>query len=322
MIRIGFLVGLLGLFGMVSCSGDPGDFKILYVNSYHPGYPSSDDITEGLREMVQKPGILLKILYMDTKRNQDEEFIRKKSESILKEMEAFGPDLLIVSDDNAVKYLVVPYLLDQRIPIVFCGVNWTAAPYRLPHDHITGMIEVLPVDEGIRFIKGMRPGISRVMILSENSVSEHKNIGFITPILENMGFIVDYRLAGTFDEWKPFFILANERADVIYMPTNGAIRGWKNEEAIQFIRENIKIPTVTCDDFMMPYAVLGVTKVQKEQGIWAGETALKIRKGYRISQIEITKNSEIRIWWNPGLAEIIHLMPDRAWLKDVNLFEY
>jgi hypothetical protein len=32
------------------------------------------------------------------------------------------------------------------------------------------------------------------------------------------------------------------------------------------LKKNIKIPIVTCDDFMMPFAVFGLTKVAKEQG--------------------------------------------------------
>jgi ABC-type uncharacterized transport system substrate-binding protein len=286
------------------------------------GYPSSDDITEGIKTTLQQPDIHLKILYMDTKRNQGEAFIRSKTLEILDEMKNFGPDVLIVSDDNAVKYLVVPHLLNQEIPIVFCGVNWSAEPYELPRDHVTGMLEVLPVEEGLRIAREMDPDISRVAILSENSLSEQKNIGFITPILEDMNLAVDYQLASTFDEWKTFFNLANEQADMIYMPTNGAIRNWDKKEAIRFIQENLKLPLLTCDDFMMPYAVIGVTKVQREQGIWAGETALKIRKGIKVSSIEITENSKVKIWWNPELAEIIHLTPDQTLLQEAIIYHY
>ena len=56
-----------------------------------------------------------------------------------------NPDLLIVSDDNAVKYLVVPNFQDDPMPIVFCGVNWTADQYDLSHCNITGILELLPI---------------------------------------------------------------------------------------------------------------------------------------------------------------------------------
>lgn len=322
MIKNYFLTVLLGLWILMSCSGNLDPFKVLYVNSYHPGYPSSDDITEGIKSTLQQPGIRLKTLYMDTKRNQDEAFIQSKALEILDEMNDYDPDVLIVSDDNAVKYLIVPHLLEHEIPIVFCGVNWSAESYGLPRDHITGMLEVLPVEKSMRIVREMNPDISRVVILSENSLSEQKNTGFITPILEKMNLNVKYQLAGTFDEWKSFFNLANEEADVIYMPTNGAIRNWDQEEAIRFIRGNLKIPLITCDDFMMPYAVLGVTKVQSEQGIWAGETALKIRKGIKVSSIGITENSQVKIWWNPELAEVIHLNPEQNLLQEAIIYRY
>lgn len=318
-----FLMFILpGCGWLISCSSDTHPFKILYINSYHEGYPSSDDITAGIKNTVQQPGVVLKIFYLDSKQNQEEVFIRRKTAEILKEMDSYNPDVLIVSDDNAVKYLVVPYLMNREIPIIFCGVNWTAAPYGLPNEHITGMLEVLPVEEGMKLIRKMDPSISRVAILSENSVSELKNIEFITTILKNAGLVVTYRLANTFDEWKSFFKLANENSDVIYMPTNGAIKGWQKEEAINFIRETMQVPLLTCDDFMMPYAILGVTKVQQEQGIWAGEAALKIRGGIKLSMIGLTHNSAVKIWWNAELAKQIHLIPDDTLLTEINQFEY
>jgi hypothetical protein len=131
-----------------------------------------------------------------------------------------------------------------------------------------------------------------------------------------------YWLTNIFDEWKSLFKLANENSDVIYLPTNTAIKDWNQKEAIRFIRGTIRIPVLTCDDFMMPYVVLGVTRVQEEQGIWAGESALLIRAGIQISTIEVTENSEVMIWCNPELAEQIHLKPDETLLKEINQFQY
>ncbi len=67
-----------------------------------------------------------------------------------------------------------------------------------------------------------------------------------------------------------------EDPDIVYIPTNGAVKGWNKEEAVDFVYRNISLPLVTREDFMMPYVVVGVTKIAKEQGIWAATTAQKI----------------------------------------------
>jgi ABC-type uncharacterized transport system substrate-binding protein len=307
---------------MMGCVDRPESCRILYINSYHPGYPSSDEITEGIKAAVSHKDVDLEVVYMDTKKNQEESFIREKAREIFHMIEESEPDVLIVSDDNAVASLVVPYLLDSTIPVIFCGVNWTAEPYGLPSGHITGMLEILPVEEGIIILKAQGLSISSMTILSENSPSEKKNITHISRILKNVGIEVNYLLASDFNEWKNHFLKANDQSDAIYMPTNGAIRDWDHKEAIRFIRESIKVPLITCDEFMMPYVVVGVTKVQREQGEWAGKTALMVLEGTDVSAIKLTKNTRIRTWWNPDLAEQIKFMPGEKFLKEANRFEY
>jgi ABC-type uncharacterized transport system substrate-binding protein len=296
--------------------------KILYVNSYHPGYPSSDEITEGIKAAVSHKNVDLEIVYMDTKKNQEEAFIREKAREIFNIIDESKPDVLIVSDDNAVAWLVVPYLASYPVPVVFCGVNWTAEPYGLPAGHITGMLEILPVEEGIIILKAQGLSIASMTILSENSPSEKKNITHISRILENAGIEVNYLLASDFNEWKNHFLEANGQADAIYMPTNGAIRDWDHAEAIRFIRESARVPLMTCDEFMMPYVMIGVTKVQYEQGEWAGKTALRILEGTDVSAIKLTQNTRIRTWWNPELGELINFMPGEKFLKEATRYAY
>ena len=85
------------------------------------------------------------------------------------------------------------------------------------------------------------------------------------------------------------FITANAESDAIFLPTNGAIRGWKNDEAREFVGEHIQIPVFTCDDFMMEFSVMGITKVTREQGEWAARRALEILKGRSSSDIPVAR---------------------------------
>ena len=278
--------------------------KIFYINSYHDGYPSSDDIREGILETLNDEAVILEVFYMDTKRNPDPDMVAIKVREALEIIERFNPDLILASDDNAVDKLVVPHLQDLGHPIVFCGVNWSTDKYELK-DNVTGMLEVLPLRECIQTIQRMNPDISSISVLSENSQSERNNRELLDTLYRNLGLEVEYRLVDDFAQWKAAFIELGASTDLIYMPTNGAIKNWDSEEARAFVEGNLNVPTITCDDFMMEYCVFGLTKVAREQGEWAAQTALDILNGQSPSEIPFAHNHRFNTCLNKKLGKLI-----------------
>lgn len=317
-----FFTYLILVLLIAGCSQPPAKKSILYINSYHEGYGSSDDIARGIFETLEGKEIDLEVIYMDTKRNLEPEYIEKISRQIADSIKRKSPDLIIASDDNAVAYVVSAYLKDVPTPVVYCGVNWTADQYDLPESHITGMLEVLPFEQGIELTKTFHPEIQNVYVLSENSNSEQKNIQYIAEICDDLDLDLHYKLVKDFDAWKKGFLEGNESSDLVYIPTNGAISDWDEEQAINFIKENIKKPVMSCDDFMMPYCVFGLTKVQSEQGVWAAETAISILDGKDPASIPQAKNKQTQIWFNPTLADIINIKPDKEFLEKSTVYRY
>jgi ABC-type uncharacterized transport system substrate-binding protein len=303
-----YLLILTGALLFCSCSlNQKADeaVRIVYVNSYHEGYGSSDDVMEGIVETLQGENIELKKFFLDAKRKTVETDIQESVQHILREIQEFNPALMIVSDDNAVKELVVPYFNNSSLPVVFCGVNWSAEQYGLG-SNITGMLEVLPLRECLKEVVSNYPETKRLVVLSENSLSEQNNRLLLDTLYRNMGLEVTYKLADDFEAWKAMFLEANSDADLIYMPTNGAIKNWDNNSAREIIENHVKIPVVTCDDFMMPYAVFGLTKVAKEQGVWAAKTAMEVLHGKSPADIPQTRNREMKAWLNDSLAARIN----------------
>ena len=319
---IEFFTFFLLIILIAGCAKKTDQKHILYINSYHEGYGSSDDISRGIHETLEGQDIDLKVFYMDTKRNMDPDYIEKISQQIADSIKENSPDLIIASDDNAVAYVVSTHLKDLTIPVVYCGVNWTAEQYDLPNSHITGMLEVLPFEQGIELTRSFHPEIQNVYVLSENSNSEQKNIEYIAEICDDMDLSLHYKLVEDFDAWKEGFLEGNKSSDLVYIPTNGAIKDWDKQLAIDFIKDNIQKPVMSCDDFMMPYCVFGLTKVQSEQGVWAAETALKILAGKDPSTIPQAKNKQTQIWFNPTLAEIININPDKEFIDNSTVFKY
>ncbi|RIV17978.1 hypothetical protein DYU11_30185 [Fibrisoma montanum] len=289
-------------------------YQVLYINSYHAGYGSSDSVMAGIRQtLAASDNVALNVCFMDTKRHPD--LATAKAQAIKQQIDYLKPDLVIASDDDAVREVVVPYLKNSSIPVVFCGVNWSAKAYGLPVANVTGMLEVVPIRETLETMKRCYPQARKLVILSENSPAEQKNTQVLDTLYRALGFSPEYALVDDFNAWKQAFRDVNQTADLIYLSTNGSIRGWQNEEVRAFVAQTIRRPVITCDDFMMPYAVYGQTKVAREQGEWAARTALKILQGAKPASFPLTRNLQSVCWFNPTLAERIQFKPDTKQLQ-------
>lgn len=303
-ISFGVIFGAVFIASCSSLKKQDEACRMVYINSYHEGYGSSDDVMAGITKTLDKENVELKTFFLDAKRITAAQEIQESVERIRAEIETLNPRLLIVSDDNAVKELVVPFYNNTSLPVVFCGVNWSAAQYNLG-SNVTGMLEVLPLRECLAEVIVNYPETKNMVVLSENSLSEQNNRALLDTLYRSLGMEVTYSLAGDFETWKKMFLEANENADLIYAPTNGAVKGWNDSIAKEFIEENISVPVVTCDDFMMPYAVFGLTKVAREQGEWAALAALEIISGKSPSEIPHAKNKQTKAWLNTRLANRI-----------------
>lgn len=309
------MFGLL-MVGALLCLNGYGQqgINVLYINSYHPGYGSSDSVMAALRTILGgQPGLRLHTVFMDAKRRPDR--LSQKADSIFTFFQSLQPAAVIVSDDDAVREVVVPYLKNTQTPVVFCGVNWSAREYDMPSGHITGMLEVVPIRETLRSLLVHYPKAKKLAVLSENSPAEHKNRQLLDTLYRNLGLETTYYLVDEFSAWKEGFQKASQTADLVYLPTNGSIRGWKDTDAKAFVHAHIKVPILTCDDFMMPYAVYGQTKVAREQGQWAAQAVLAILDGTSPAAIAVTHNKQSTRWLNRSLAQKIQFLPDNQFFK-------
>lgn len=298
------ITGILLFFSiLISCKQQTELPVILYINSYHEGYPPSDGIMRGINQQISKDSFQLVNIFMDTKRNPDSLSIQKKCDSILHIIGSLQPEILLVSDDAALHYLVEPNQPKITMPVVYCGVNWSSSAYHLDHEKVTGMLEVLPLRQLLKDVRHQYPHTKTMAIVSENTLSEIRNKLLLDTLFQNAGLVPSYYLVNTFEEWKLAFRQANDNHDLLYLPTNGSITQWNSEEATKWVHDHIHKPVVTCDDFMMPYCVYGLTKVPEEQGIFVARTAKQILLGTKPGTIPETKNNQVEIWFNPGLGE-------------------
>jgi len=302
------IVGLLGVL-VLNVWVRPPAKRVFYVNSYHAGYRSSDEAQAALTQRLKQAGVELRVFHLDAKRHGEAATLAMRAQAAAAELDAFHPNLVIVSDDDAVKQFVVPHVLSRKVPVVFCGVNWSAEQYHLPRAQVTGMLEVVPIEAVLREVREHWPSARRLVTLSEDSTSERSNRLLLEPRYRAWGWQSVGVAVKDFDSWKAEFERAQREADVVYLPTNGAIQGWDAAVAREWVRAKARKPVVTCDDFMMPYAAYGLTKVAAEQGEWAAEAALRILSGESPVSIPQVENTRRRCFYNRSLADALGWRP-------------
>lgn len=274
--------------------------KILYIDSYHISYPASHDLRIGLKKILQETEVELRIFEMDTKRNPKETYIEKAALQAKQLIDDFQPDVVIISDDNAAKFLLKPYFKDTELPFVFCGINWDASIYGLPYKNTTGMIEVALVSEIHRHLKKYAKG-KRVGFLGGDRLSERKNREYYGRRF-NIAFEKTY-FAETFSQWKNYFLKLQDEVDMVMLTTHTGILDWDEEQARAFVEKNKTIPVGTEHEWEMPYALIGVTKDFAEMGAWAAHAALSILDGTPPNQIPMSANKKGRLYFNRRLAK-------------------
>ncbi len=297
----------------------PGDMavgreaKCLFVSSYHKGYAWSDGVERGLRAALEGR-CELRQFDMDTKRLKSEAEKQQQALEAKGMIESWDPDIVITADDNAAKYLIQRYYRDAETPFVFSGVNWTVEAYGFPYRNVTGMIEIAPIEPTFERAEEVSPNIRSAFYLGADTLTEKKNLKRFQEASARRGVKLEYVLAGTMKDWMAAYQKAQAH-DLIIMGSNAGINDWDRDEVRAFVGAAAKRLSVTNHYWMMPYTMVGITKVAEEHGEWAGRTALKILGGMQPGEIPIVANSRRDIWINPEVLSAADISLPRGLMR-------
>jgi ABC-type uncharacterized transport system substrate-binding protein len=309
------------LVALSAQAAPPGHYagkKILFIDSYHAGYEWSDGIVDGVQTVLKGTGADLKVVHMDTKRNPAEAYKQQVGKKMRQEIETYQPDIVIACDDNASKYVIMPYYKNAKLPVVFCGLNWTAAGYGYPYANATGMIEVSLVGPLIDNLRVYAKG-KRIAFLAPDNETERKEAEFYKKAFK--GDLVAESFAKTFADWKDGYKKLQGQADILIMTNNAGLSGWEDKDAEAFILANTKIPSGTSHDFMAPFSMLAIAKVPQEQGIWSTKTALQILDGASPEKIPITENKQGTTFLNVKIANQLGVVFKPALMKGAKVIK-
>jgi len=305
-------------FLLIAATADAA--KCVYISSYHKGYAWSDGVERGLLRAL-KDKCEVTVFNMDTKRLKDQKSVEKAALAAKQLIDNTQPDVVIASDDNASKYLIVPFYKDAEIPFVFCGVNWTVEQYGYPFSNVTGMIEVAAIEQMFDKAAAIAGKITHAYYIGADTLTEKKNLMRFEAGGKANDIEITGRLVSTMTEWIEAYEQA-QQADLVIMGSNAGIEHWDENTVKESITPITKTLSATNHYWMMPYTMFGMTKIPEEQGEWAGKIAIEIMNGTKPSAIPIIPNRNFEIIANNALLDLAQIkLPEFIKLKAQPYYE-
>ncbi|MEJ2639604.1 MAG: ABC transporter substrate binding protein [Desulfosarcinaceae bacterium] len=304
-----FSSALLAL--LIAASVASASKRVLYIDSYHKGFDWSDGITRAIKATLKDKDVDLRIFRMDTKRNPSEDFKKEAARKAVDLIKSFRPDVVIASDDNASKYIIVPYFKNADLPFVFCGVNNDAGKYGFPFRNVTGMVEVAPVAKLIYSLKHFKR-VERVGYIASDTMTEHMDGESYS---EEIDLKYIQRYPKTFNDWVADYKALQAQVDILIVGNNAGITDWDEPAAQRVIGTYTKIPTGCVYDWVIDHVFLGYTKDPEEHGEWAATAALKILDGASADSIPIVKSSKGNLIINTKIAKTLGIKVPRSYEK-------
>jgi len=194
---------LLLFFISIAWLSNPVSAKqtVLVIESYHSEFSWDKSYIAGLKSVLEDNYALF-YFQMDTKRLPLSQH-QLQADKAWTEFQQLQPDLVILGDDNALKYLGERFSRTE-IPVVFLGINNNPRYYKLHNSrNITGVLERPLIKRSIS--KLAYGNAKKVLLLFDNSHTSQtiikEKFSRNNRILIS-GVQVDIRLISSFQEWQ------------------------------------------------------------------------------------------------------------------------
>ena len=248
----------VGVFLFLSCvvfsaHGEAKKLRIFVVSSYHREYLWSQDTNKGLcaafkdfkfldndqqideytkNDFVETDTVVIKKAWMDTKRKNKKEEIAITTASVVGEIKAFAPDLVLLGDDNATNFIGA-HLANTSVPIVFWGVDFNPLAYGYidtiahPGHNVTGVYQSGYFKESLEDLKKLFPDLKTFAILSDGSETGKAKSRVITKLAEEKQLplqLVDQVATNSFSEWQDKAGELQNRVDAFFVVNHGSLK--------------------------------------------------------------------------------------------------
>ncbi len=279
--------------------------KAFILDSYHAEHIANIPSRSAAIQILEKEGIIVTVFFMDTKNITDEKAIKNIAKEAVRQINRIKPDILLPFDDAASRYVVMPYFKDNAIPVVFNGVNWDAKQYGYPYKNATGQVEIEMVSDLVSTMKKYSSG-DKIAMLAGDTETDRESVNFYRKILG-----IDFSetvFVNNFNSWKRSFLKLQAGNDMLFIRNTAGIQGWNQTDAEGFVHKNIKKMTGSLFAHLEGISVINYAKDDKESGEYSAQTAIKILRGNKVSDIPITQTKRAEIILNMKLAKKLNII--------------
>lgn len=264
--------------------------NILIIESYHLGYKWDESYIKGIKEGLKGLGHKITLFEMNTKRlpSSKHQAMSDKAWQLYLQTK---PDMVILGDDNAVKYLI-KRLSTTKTPVVFLGLGENPRKYSVnKYKNVTGVLERPLFRRNITKISQIiNNKKASFLLLFDNGTSSMiaANDAFKGKLdLNWLTYKIKVRNLGTFANWKTHILNAKKNGHhAVIIGGYHTLVDKKNKkvlakDVIEWTSKNTQLPVFAFWDFAIgPKKIIGGLVIDgHDQGIAAANIVRKIFNG-------------------------------------------
>ncbi|MFW5841206.1 MAG: ABC transporter substrate binding protein, partial [Planctomycetota bacterium] len=271
---------------------------VLLIHSYTPDFPWTASQDAGIRRelLAYDPDIVIHSVYMDTKVVAVDEMERYSSHVADTIRIKFGQvdfDGVIVTDNNALNYILSHRADVKNAPVVFTGINAFTPEMIAGQERITGVSENLAMVETIRLALRMHPQTRHIAVVSDEVVSGRIQMQRLAEELANLrkeGYDVIELSGLRWQELAAGLEALPENTIVLHISlfqtADGRRFSWR--QGLRFLDEHSRAPIYSAGGWTLGYGpVGGVVTRGLPHGQQAGRMMVRILEGTDPSEIPV-----------------------------------
>lgn len=259
-------------------------WKILHIMSYHSPWKWTDDQLKGFQAALRGLNIEYKTFQMDTKRRSSEKWKRKVAAQAIALIKSYKPDLVYVSDDNALKYVVSKFI-NSKTPFVFSGVNADPKAYGLAGaSNVAGVMEQEHFIPTVELLKQIAPQVKKIAVIVDDGPTWPGVVARMKAAYSRLpdAQIVSWHTIKTFREFQQTMLRLQNQVDAVALLGIFTFKDEKGDnvnyaDVLRWTAENSKLPDFSFWRDRVSFGTLCAVSVSGyEQGLAAGKIAREI----------------------------------------------
>ncbi len=305
------------LFGvLLGVQGAMAGTAVVSVNQFVE-HPALDAVLKGFQDYLKEKGVQVDYKIHNAQANMG------TATQIAQQMVGEKADLLVAiatPSAQACAQALAKAPPDMKRPFLFTAVTDPVAAglvkdLQHPGGDITGVSDLLPLEEHMKMVMTFKPGIKRLGLLYNAGEANSKSlVAGIRKLSGKMGFdVVEATAAKTADVFSAAKSLVG-RVDAVFIPTDNTIIS-ALESVIKVGVEN-KLPIFAADvDSVKRGAVAAMGFDYYKHGYQTGAMAARILNGEKPADIPVEFQKDLQLFINAKYAKMMGATPPAELLQ-------